>query len=241
MKHKYAILHSEICDNYKRCPSMLRCEELAIKQGREAAIYLDDQQKIQINRKNCIGCEACIDRCGLFRVVDGIYQERIYLKEFKNDPRSSIDHTVERFGCDIMDSEYLLRTIRDVEEYMEGTKSEINILEFVIEQTAFCPIQGIVVEDIKSQLPEINEYRKFVIDSENEQYDKQIESFFTEQCHLLKLQSFPFPSVVLIKDNTIVGKPIEIRKVQNESYRNEQMKSLISQFLQQIKGLENNE
>ena len=215
---------------------MLICEELARKQARKAAIYLDDHHKIKIKKDLCIGCEECLERCGLFRIVNGIYMERRYQQEFDNDPRSHINLTVERFGCDIMDRVYLLKTINDIEKYINKSNNGIKILEFVLEQTVYCPIQGIEVDAVISQLPAINEYRKIVI-SDNEQYEESFESFFNKQKHTLNLQSFPFPSIVLIKNQNIVGKPIELCKVIHESSRNGLQQSLVVKIQEQIEGL----
>lgn len=233
MGKKYAILHSALCDNFIRCPSMLRCQELANSSGREAAIYMDNDQKIKIRKQNCVGCEECLDRCGLFRIVTGVYMEHSCREEFANDPRNHLNLSVERFGCDIIDRENLLDSIDAVIEYVDKSDYNIRILEFVLEQAAYCPIQGIDVESVLEKNPQIKEYKKYVIPYNNGQYDPRVKAFFNN----LNIGQHSFPSVAIIKDGEIRGDLIGIVRVINESARFKQQAQLIVQFQQRIKGM----
>lgn len=240
MCKRYAILHSALCDNYKRCPSMLRCEELAKRQGRETAIYLDDRGKIRIKKENCIGCSECLKRCGLFRIVSGVWEEHEWQEEFAKDPRSHLETYVERFGCDIIDKVYLLNTIDDVYKYINDTQGRIKILEFVVEQNAYCPMQGIEVNAIISQISSIAEYKKYVVPSDDGQNIDAVRNFFEKHKQTHDLYTFPFPSVVVIKDG-IVAAPVLIQRILDETTRKEKESLLILQFQQRIEGFSANE
>lgn len=60
----YAILHKQLCDNSPGCPAMAACKTNSQNVGGSPAIYIDAEGKIDINRKNCVGCASCIQRCG---------------------------------------------------------------------------------------------------------------------------------------------------------------------------------
>ena len=228
---KYVILNSDLCDNYVRCPAMLRCEELANNSGRKPAITRNNRGIITIDRKYCIGCEECIDRCGLIRRVDGLYQEKSIRNEFKKDPRRSIRRNVERFGCDSIEaSEFALNSVEDAKKYIEETSTGvINILEVVLEQTALCPIQGIEVEPIMRTFSQLDSYRKLVICMNDGEYDDSTLSFLK----ILKddYNILNYPVILFIEGGRIIGEPIDSPFfIRNESKRDEEEARLKSFF-----------
>lgn len=210
---EYAILHKQICDNFERCPSMLACEESGREFGHPAAIYINEEGKIDINKDNCIGCAKCMEKCGLFRIVPSLYKELEFLDEFADDPRNNLNFTVERFGCDLINKqEYSLNEIRLVEEYVNLTqKDEVNILEFVDENLVMCPFQAIEVNYIMNQFACLGEYKKYVIKSSDvDAFRKVKELFGVDQ----------FPAILLVYKGKILGEPIDTEfRVMSENQR----------------------
>lgn len=213
---QFAILHKQICDNFSRCPAMIKCQEYNRKIGREPAVYLNDG-KIDINRDNCTGCALCLDKCGLFRIVHGAYDELKYKEEFDNDPRNNMNFSVERFGCDIIDKRtYLLSNLSEVSKYIQHSDSnKVNILEFVDESLVMCPFQAVEVDYIRKQFEEIGGYKKFVIASSDLTTLNEIERQY-------KINQFP--AILLLYRGAILGEPIfmEFRVVKEEQRMNVQ-------------------
>lgn len=162
----YAILNEKLCDNYKGCRAMQNCA------NDRGAIFLSGSEhsssrKMSIDRKKCKGCGQCINYCGLFRIVEDLYQEDRAREEFAQDPRTNeFCQETERFGCDVFDKQkYFLRTIDAVDTYIAASPSDqFDILEFVDENNLFCPFQGISVGSILLAYPErLLEYRKYIV------------------------------------------------------------------------------
>lgn len=197
---RYAILHKQICDNYLECPAKIACEEESRKRNSLPAIYMDENNKLAINKNLCTGCERCLEKCGLFRIVTP-YQEREVQREFDEDPRNEMDFTVERFGCDIINrEEYLLRDLQEVNDYINRTQGEkINILEFVDESQAMCPFQAIDVNYVMKIFSALGEYKKFMIKPTEEKiFAKIMDMFIIDK----------FPAIIFIYDRRILGTPI---------------------------------
>lgn len=212
---EYAILHKQICDNFSQCPSMLACEESGRKYGHHTAIYINKEGKIDINKDNCIGCAFCMEKCGLFRIVPGLYKELEFMKEFSNDPRNKMNFTVERFGCDIINKqEYSIKDFRLIEEYISGTQTDkVNILEFVDESLVMCPFQAIEVDYIRNQFMCIGEYKKYVINALDIEVFRRIKELFGIN---------QFPAILLIYNGKVLGNPIDIEfRVTSEEQRNQ--------------------
>lgn len=199
MTSKYAILHKQICDNFPGCPAMIACQDNSRIHGRQPAIYMKDGE-INIKREDCTGCTLCLEKCGLFRIVPGLYAELKYQEEFDNDPRNKMDFSTERFGCDIINKQaYLLNDLHEVNDYILNTSNKVNILEFVDEAHVMCPFQAIEVDYILKQFPYIGEYKKFVITSTDLNTFEEIERNY---------QISQFPAVLFLHNGIISAEPI---------------------------------
>lgn len=229
----YAVLHKKICDNYSECPSKLACEEASRKEGRQSAIYIDENNKIAINKANCIGCGTCVEYCALFRIVASRYKELEVQEEFDNDPRTAMDFTVERFGCDVVSSEsYLLKDISEVEKYIAESGQDVNILEFVDESHIMCPFQAIDVNFVKEQFKCLNNYKKFVISGRDYAVFNEIERLFSIK---------QFPAILLLYDGQILGTPItDEYRVRKEEDRMELQIRLQREFSSRLGRFMNN-
>lgn len=225
----YAILHKQICDNYSECPAKIACEEICKKRNSPPAIYMDENHKLAIDTSLCTGCASCQDQCGLFHMVTR-YQERDKQREFDEDPRNEMDFTVERFGCDVINSEnYLLKNLSEVYEYINGSQDEkINILEFVSESQVMCPFQGIEVSYAKKIFPHLGEYKKFIIKSAEE-------NIFSELINAFGIDKFP--AIILITKGHILGTPITNEyRLRNEADRKEMQNNLQKDFEERLEG-----
>lgn len=226
---RYAILHKQICDNYSGCPAKIACEEVCRKRNSRPAIYMDENNKLAIDRSLCTGCKICLGKCGLFRIVTR-YQEREKQEEFDEDPRNKMDFTVERFGCDVINSEnYLLKNLSEVYEYINGSQDEkINILEFVDESNVMCPFQAIEVDYAKKIFPDLGEYKKFII----KPFEEKI---FSELINTFEIDKFP--AIILITKGHILGTPITNEyRLSNESDRTKMQIRLQKDFEERLEG-----
>lgn len=226
---RYAILHKQICDNYSQCPAKIACEEVSRKKNCRPAIYMDENNKLAIDRSLCSGCENCLEKCGLFRIVTP-YQEREIQEEFDKDPRNEMDFTVERFGSDVINSEvYLLKDLSEVNEYINESQGEkINILEFVDESQAMCPFQAIDVNNVMEEFSDLGAYRKFMIKPTDEKV-------FTELMDTFEINKFP--AIILIFKGHILGTPITNEyRLRKESDRTEMQSRLQKDFGERLKG-----
>lgn len=226
---RYAILHKRICDNFSECPAKIACEEISRKRNSQPAIYMDENNKLAIDKSLCTGCECCLEKCGLFRIVTP-YEERDVQKEFDEDPRIRMDFTVERFGCDVINSEeYQLKDLLEVNEYINGSQGEkINILEFIDESQVMCPFQAIDVDYIMRTNLNLGEYRKFVIKPTDE-------AVFTELIETFEINKFP--AIILIFKGHILGTPITNEyRIRNENDRTEMKKRLQKDFRDRLEG-----
>lgn len=221
----YAILHERLCDNFSECPAKIACKNKSQDEKRQPAIYMNENNKISVNRTYCIGCGTCVEHCALFRIVSSPYMEREIREEFERDPRTGMDFTVERFGCDAINSEeYLLKTMSDVDRYIaESCGTKINILEFVDASHVMCPFQAVDVEFITRQMEQLGEYRKFVADD-------RTPGIFTEINHRFLIREFP--AILLLSGGEVVDNPITKEfRVRREEDRIDLQLELQQEFL----------
>lgn len=229
MSRRYAILHKQICDNYSECPAKIACEEESRKRNSLPAIYMDENNKLAIDKNLCTGCERCLEKCGLFRIVT-LYQEREVQREFDEDPRNKMDYMAERFGCDIINrEEYLLRDLQEVNEYINRSQGEeVNILEFVDESQVMCPYQAIDVEYARETFPDLGEYKKYIIKLADEK-------IFTELMNTFGINKFP--AIILITNGHVLGTPITNEyRLKNESDRIKMQVRLQKDFWERLAG-----
>lgn len=225
---RYAILHERLCDNYELCPSLLACKEQA-GSNVEAAIYLDVEGHIKVDKERCIGCECCLNRCGLFRIVGGIYEETVVLEEFAKDPRAALfDRTVERFGCDIIDkTAYLLKDIGEIDKYLRDTNSDrANLLEFVDVKHAICPYQAIEVEPVIKSVPNLQWYKKLVIDPDDAETIRAVRDIYSVE---------EFPAVAVLYRQSMIGIIGTNYRPKDESQRLIQQKELVKSISKILK------
>ena len=226
----YAILHKQICDNYLECPAKIACEEVSKIAGHQPAIYIDKDNKIEINKDNCTGCRACLEQCGLFRIVSGVMEEIKEQKEFAQDPRNKMDFSAERFGCDIINKEdYLLKDLSEVETYInESQYDKINILEFVDEAHVLCPFMAIEVDFAKKTFPQLGEYKKFVIKSMDEATFTKIDNCFSIN---------QFPAILFLFKGQVLGEPLTNEyRVKKDLDRKKIEKILQDDFSNRLEG-----
>ena len=218
---EYAILHSQICDNYEYCPAKIACDN-----GGHAAIYFLNN-KISIRKEDCIGCGVCITHCGLFRIVENLLQECIEKKRFRVDPRNTLDLTVERFGCDVLNFGNKLNDYNDILNFVNSpTEGTINILEFVDSVNQICPFQGIEVASMYTLFPTLGQYRKYIVEPQHAEFIRN------------KYSLSSFPAILLIQKGEVLGGPIMGTYCVNEE--NERVTTFLNLQTEFAKRLEAN-
>lgn len=173
------LINFKICDNAKECGGLAVCPTGALS-------WDENNENILINNDKCISCGLCEKECpiGAIKVAKTDEEFNKIKKEIDNDPRTTKDLFVDRYGAVAISSFFKI----DINEIPEKIKKDcLTIIEVYNPETAECLLKSIPIQDLTKNLPENTLYYK--VESENFN-----EYGITE-----------LPSLLLFKNNNLLG------------------------------------
>jgi NAD-dependent dihydropyrimidine dehydrogenase PreA subunit len=185
-----AIINFKICDNSKSCDAINICPTGAFG-------WNEEKKTLEINNDKCINCGLCATsefscQVGAIRFAKDEDELKLISKEIEDDPRTTTDLIVDRFGADPVNIAYYCN-----EEKLLNllTSSKLIIFEFINLDQTECLIKSIPVKEIINHINEECLYRKVDIKSNSfiEKYDiHQVPSllFFKNNNYLGKIEGY---------------------------------------------------
>ena len=153
----------KICDNAKECGGVAVCPTGAIS-------WDEENETIVIDNDKCICCGACERECPI-GALTVVYTDEEYKKieeEIENDPRTTKDLFVDRYGAAPL-SEFFMITDEELDNKLgEG----VTLVEVYEDATIECLIKSIPIKDITANMPDSTQFFKLAAtDSIKEKYN----------------------------------------------------------------------
>jgi len=174
------LLNFKICDNAQECGGISVCPTKAIS-------WNEKEKTIQIDNNKCISCGLCEKECpiGAFTVTKTDEEYKIVQKQIEDDPRTTKDLFVDRYGA-VSISEFFRIETNEIPEKIK--KNCLTLIEIYNPDYAECLLKSIPIKELTSNLPKDTLFYK--AESTNEYHDYKIKKL---------------PSLLIFKNNKLLG------------------------------------
>ena len=172
----------KICDNAKECGGVEVCPTGAFSWDEEKETIVLDNQK-------CISCGLCDKECplGATRVATTEEECRKIEKEIQDDPRTTKDLFVDRYGAAPL-SEFFLIDVSDVSNKIKN--KGLTFIEAYKDDSIQCLLKSIPIKELTSDLAKDTLFYKTEVD------DKFVGDY----------DLYIFPSLLIFQNNQYLGK-----------------------------------
>ena len=171
----------KICDNAKECGGVAVCPTGAIS-------WDEENETIVIDNDKCICCGACERECPI-GALTVVYTDEEYKKieeEIENDPRTTKDLFVDRYGAAPL-SEFFMITDEELDNKLgEG----ITLVEVYEDDSIQCLLKSIPIKELTKDMPKDTKY-----------YKVKCTDSITKKYALKE-----YPSLLLFQDGKLIGK-----------------------------------
>lgn len=156
------LINFKICDNAPECSGIEVCPTKAIT-------YNEEKQTVEIDNSRCISCGLCEKACpiGAFKVAKTEEEYKKIEKEIENDPRTTKDLFVDRYGAASI-SDFFKITEDEIEEKVK--KDGLVLIEIYHPDSAMCLLKSIPIKELTNNLPKDTLFYKVETDRNMEQY-----------------------------------------------------------------------
>lgn len=139
------LVNFKICDNAKECSGIAVCPTGALS-------WNEEKETIQIDNNKCISCGLCEKECpiGAFTVAKSEEEYKQIQKEIDNDPRTTKDLFVDRYGA-VAISDFFKIKLEEIKEKVR--KDCLTLIEIYNPDVAECLLKSIPIKDLTNNLP----------------------------------------------------------------------------------------
>ena len=180
------LINFKICDNCDACNAIGVCPTGAFK-------WNDNKKTLEVEREKCIECGLCAtsqESCqvGAIRYAKNEQEYQRIKEEIDKDERTIADLMVDRYGAQPINMPFYCED-NEIDKIL--TTSKICMIEIFKEEYIECLIKSIPIKEIIELTENEIVYRKMEV--KNEDFIK-------------KYDIKEFPSLLLFKDNKLLGK-----------------------------------
>ena len=151
------LVNFKICDNAKECGGIEVCPTGALS-------WDEENETTKIDNEKCISCGACEKNCpiGAIRVAhtDEEYEKKKL--EIENDPRTTKDLFVDRYGA-VPLSEFFMLNAEDLDSKIANG---VTVVECYEDDSIQCLLKSIPIKEITLNMPENTMFYKVESDDE---------------------------------------------------------------------------
>ncbi len=174
------LVNFKICDNAKECSGVAVCPTGALS-------WNEEEETIEIDNDKCISCGLCEKECpiGAFTVVKNEEEYNKIKKEIDEDPRTTKDLFVDRYGA-VAISDFFKIKLEEIKE--KAKKDCLTLIEIYNPDAAECLLKSIPIKELTYELPKDTLFYK-VESSEN------VDEYKIEE----------LPSLLVFKNGQLLG------------------------------------
>ena len=157
------LVNFKICDNAKECGGIEVCPTGALS-------WDEEKETIKIDNEKCISCGACERECPIGAISVAKTEEEYIKKEqeIKNDPRTTKDLFVDRYGAAPL-SEFFMLSEDELDNKMTDG---ILLVECYVDDSIQCLLKSIPIKEITLNMPKDTMFYKMEIsDDIREKYN----------------------------------------------------------------------
>lgn len=176
------LVNFKICDNAKECGGVSVCPTGAFS-------YDEKKQTIVIDNEKCISCGLCEKECpiGAIMVAKTDEEYEKLKKEIDNDPRTTKDLFVDRYGATPLSEFFMI----DADELKNKKNNDcITLIECYNDDSIQCLLKSISIKELTKNLPSDTLFYKV------EANDKIMGEYNLKE----------LPSLLIFKKNKLLGK-----------------------------------
>lgn len=139
------LVNFRICDNAKECGGIAVCPTGALS-------WDEEKETIKIDNDKCISCGLCEKECPIGAIMVAKNEEEYskLKKEIDNDPRTTKDLFVDRYGA-VAISDFFKIELDDIKEKSE--KDVLTLIEIYNPDVAECLLKSIPIKELTKNLP----------------------------------------------------------------------------------------
>ena len=153
-----AIINHKICDQASACGGIGVCPVGAFT-------YNEEKKQLEIDNEKCISCGACESTCPIGAIGVAITEEEFEeLKQaIEEDPRSSEELFVDRYGGDIINENVMI----EFNQIDEIVAKEDCLIEIIDEDNIMCLLKSITYSEILANSNYKKYYRCLIGEDDN--------------------------------------------------------------------------
>lgn len=140
------LVNFKICDNAKECGGIEVCPTGAFS-------WDEENETIVLDNNKCISCGLCEAECpiGAIRVAPSDEEYQKIEKEIEEDPRTTKDLFVDRYGA-VAISDFFKIDKSEIKE--KASKESLTLIEIYNPDIAECLLKSIPIKELTKDFPE---------------------------------------------------------------------------------------
>lgn len=140
------LVNFKICDNAKECGGIEVCPTGAFS-------WDEEKETIVLDNSKCISCGLCESECpiGAIKVAHNDEEYKKIEKEIEEDPRTTKDLFVDRYGATAI-SDFFKIEKSEIKE--KASKDTLTLIEIYNPDAAECLLKSIPIKELTKDFPE---------------------------------------------------------------------------------------
>ena len=147
-----ALVNFKICDNARECSGIEVCPT-------KAMYFNEELDRIEVDNEKCTNCGICEKECPIGAISVGKNEEEYYryVEEIENDPRTTKDLFVDRYGAISLSKFFLIKN-NNLEDKLK--KEKLIFVEMFDSKIAECLLRSIPIKNITDNIDKDIHYYK---------------------------------------------------------------------------------